>query len=73
VSATVESSSIVEMVEAGCSVCHGDRVEWTAANAVAVAARHRKATGHGTWARQVILTSFGENPPPQDDRLPGIE
>lgn len=72
-SASIGSSSTIEEVSAGCATCFGPGAHWTAANAVAVAARHRKATGHGTWARQVILTAFGEDPPPQVEQLPGIE
>lgn len=43
---------------AGCFVCNGNDAIWTSANAVAVAARHTDATGHKTWAEQIISTVY---------------
>jgi hypothetical protein len=42
----------------GCWDCNGGDALWHARNAVAVAARHASATGHHTWAEQVIASSF---------------
>ncbi len=48
----------------GCDVCHGrGTAHWQGANAMAVAARHHGATGHPTWAEQVISAWWGERPP----------
>jgi len=42
----------------GCFDCNGSDAIWTARNAVACAARHATATGHHTWAEQVIASNF---------------
>lgn len=48
----------------GCHTCHGLGVaHWHSRNAMAVAARHARATGHTTWATQVISVTYN----PQDD------
>lgn len=47
----------------GCWVCapEGDLI-WEGKNAMAVAARHHDATGHGTWAEQMLSVQYGERP-----------
>lgn len=45
-------------VMAGCFVCGGSEAIWTSPNAVGLAARHHDATGHETWADQVIQTRY---------------
>ena len=55
---TVRSTAVE--VRAGCLTCHPGSVGWTSANAMLVAARHAKATGHATWAEQVLRVAFGE-------------
>lgn len=58
----------VSAVMGGCDQCHGLGIAgWFARNALAVAARHHTATGHTTWAEQVITVRWGERP--DDDRL----
>ncbi len=39
----------VRTFRAGCVTCHGTEDRWTGANALAVAARHNRITGHPTW------------------------
>ncbi len=51
--------SFLACVMAGCRVCHGDQAVWFERNAMGVAARHHDATGHETWAEQVILVRYG--------------
>lgn len=46
-------------VTAGCFACNGSDPMWSGGNAVGVAARHHDATGHETWADQVISTRYG--------------
>lgn len=46
-------------VIAGCFVCFGVEAKWTAANAMATAARHHDATGHETWADQILTVRYG--------------
>ena len=68
-----DTSTTVEMVQAGCLTCHHGEPGWTAANAVAVAARHHQHTGHVTWARQTTVTHFGDpSVTPPAPTLPGI-
>lgn len=51
----VTKSSGVTSIMAGCFNCMGStEVKWFSANAMAVAARHAKATGHETWCDQVV-------------------
>jgi hypothetical protein len=38
-----------KQMRGGCFQCHGDKAQWTAKNAVGVAAKHHQATGHDTW------------------------
>ncbi|TLX16471.1 hypothetical protein [Rhizobium sp. MHM7A] len=45
-------------VIAGCFVCNGSEAIWTTANAMAVAARHADATGHDTWADQILNVRY---------------
>lgn len=45
-------------VQAGCFVCAGSDAMWTAPNAMAVAVRHATATGHETWADQVLAVRW---------------
>lgn len=62
-----ETRSGVVSVIAGCVVCHGPSVAgWDSANAMALAARHHDATGHPTWAEQVVSVRYGPDvtPPP---------
>ena len=49
----------VTSVMAGCFVCHGSDAHWQSRNAMMVAARHHDATGHPTWAEQVVSVKFG--------------
>ena len=42
----------------GCFDCKGSEAMWFARNAVACAANHARATGHHTWAEQVIATNY---------------
>jgi hypothetical protein len=42
----------------GCFVCNGSDAIWTSANAMAVAARHADATGHETWADQILNVRY---------------
>ena len=42
---------------AGCFVCGK---EWQSKNALALAARHHDATGHATWAEQVLSVRYGD-------------
>lgn len=44
---------------AGCWVCHGGDAQWTARNAMAVAARHHDVTGHTTWVEQTLSVVYG--------------
>jgi len=44
---------------AGCLVCTGTAAIWTGKNALAVAARHHDATGHATWADQILQVRYG--------------
>lgn len=62
-----------EVVEAvgGCYICHGREPKWTAANAVATAARHHKASGHPTWSRQTLIVRFGRDDR-RDDQAPTL-
>lgn len=46
---------------AGCFACNGSNAIWTAANAMAVAARHHDATGHETWADQTLTVRYVGN------------
>lgn len=45
--------------QSGCFVCYGSDAKWTGSNAIAVAAKHHDATGHQTWADQVISIRYG--------------
>ncbi|GLK49657.1 hypothetical protein GCM10017620_26300 [Brevundimonas intermedia] len=47
-------------VRAGCFVCNGADPRWTGKNAMALAARHHDATGHNTWADQVLIIRYGD-------------
>lgn len=58
--------------QAGCFVCNNGLARWFGANAVGVAARHHDATGHPTWADQVISTRYGAVPA-ADSRQADIE
>jgi hypothetical protein len=42
----------------GCFDCGGSEAIWHARNAVACAANHARATGHHTWAEQVISIAY---------------
>ncbi|WP_298167654.1 hypothetical protein [Novosphingobium sp.] len=42
----------------GCYDCNGGEAIWFARNAVACAANHARASGHHTWAEQVIATTY---------------
>ena len=50
-----ETKTLVD-AKSGCLECG---LVWTSRNAVAIAARHHDATGHSTWAEQVISTRYG--------------
>lgn len=54
---TVRSTAVE--VRAGCLTCHPGEAVWTSANAMLVAARHAKATGHPTWCEQLLRVAFG--------------
>lgn len=54
------ATSTSATVSAGCFVCNGATAMWSSKNAQAVAARHHDATGHATWADQVLLIRYGE-------------
>ena len=49
-------------VKAGCFVCDGGAkvTKWDGNNALAVAARHNKLTGHATWAEQFLCLEYGQ-------------
>lgn len=47
----------------GCFDCNGTEALWHARNAVACAANHARATGHHTWAEQVISTNYNRKEP----------
>lgn len=49
----------VTSVIAGCYICHAGS-HWESRNAMMVAARHHDATGHPTWAEQVVSVRFGD-------------
>ncbi|MBP6876588.1 MAG: hypothetical protein KBC34_01080 [Phenylobacterium sp.] len=51
-------------VRGGCYVCHDTAAGWTGKNAMAVAARHAKASGHPTWCVQTLRVTFGDPPTP---------
>lgn len=53
--------SITMTLQAGCTVCHGDKVHWLGRNAQAVAARHHDATGHRTWVNASSRMTYGEH------------
>jgi hypothetical protein len=65
----------VSAAMAGCDVCHGTGVgHWQGRNALAVASRHHKATGHTTWAEQVISAQWGDRGPAANaEPIPGLE
>ena len=52
--------SISMTLQAGCTVCHGDKAHWLGRNAQAVAARHHDATGHRTWVDASSRITYGE-------------
>lgn len=55
-------------VRAGCFHCNGSDAIWTGSNAMAVAARHTDATGHETWADQMLCVRYSAEPlPPKAD------
>ena len=41
----------------GCRNCEAEFTNWK--NALALAAKHAKATGHTTWAEQCISVEYG--------------
>ncbi len=51
--------SSLASVMASCCVCYGSDAVWRQRNALALAARHHDATGHETWAEQVIVVRYG--------------
>lgn len=55
-----QKNSRVTAASAGCVDC-GKR--WDGANAVSCAARHHDASGHRTWAEQVLYTEYGGDLP----------
>ena len=61
----------ISTAQAGCYVCHGDRVQWTSANAQALAAQHHDRTGHHTWCEIALSVRYGRAAP--DDRQIDIE
>ena len=54
-----ETRTGVTLVRAGCFNCNGTDGMWFGRNAVGLAARHHDATGHSTWAEQMISISYG--------------
>ena len=56
---------------AGCSVCWGEKVHWTTANAQVLAAKHHDRTGHETWCDIDTRARYGR--PAPDDRQIDIE
>lgn len=44
---------------AGCHVCDGTTVRWTAANAQALAAQHHDRTNHATWVKYAGEIQYG--------------
>lgn len=67
----MKADSIFHEARAGCLVC--DRpgiIRWDKRNAVAVAARHHRATGHETWAEQTFHAHWGNPVGLVQDQLP---
>lgn len=54
-------------VRGGCHDCKGATPIWTGKNAMALAARHHDATGHQTWAEQMLSITYGDTGPAQPD------
>lgn len=57
----LRKSAGITNVMAGCYDCKPDGYYiWHSRNAVAVAANHARATGHFTWAEQVMQIHYNE-------------
>lgn len=65
------SSKTEREYRAGCSVCWGEKVHWTTANAQALAVQHHDRTGHETWCDIDARSRYGRAAP--DDRQIDIE
>lgn len=59
---------------AGCYSCGDtpDKPRWTAANAMAVAAKHARHHGHATWCDQQLNVRYGRLETEFDIPLPGM-